>query len=388
MKNVLLIGSSYSAAPFLFLLKRMGFRVSVCGALKNDPCHAYADQSFFIDYSKKDELLKLVGDMNFDYIVPTCNDYSYLSGSYVANTLQFPGFDTYETTEILHVKGKFKKEATKLNLKSPKLYHQGFTIDILRNEISYPCLVKPIDSFSGRGVTKVMNSDELGVALELATTASSTGKLVIEEFVEGDLFSHSAYIEAGKVAIEFFADEFCQAYQYQVDCSNHPSKLGAVIKDGVRQEINRMCQQLNLVDGLLHTQFIVNKNEFWLIECMRRCPGDLYGHMIQKSTGINYDELFISPFIGMAMPKVLHNDEYKYIGRHTISQLKASPSFSFTSSLSARDIEVVQLKVSGEELSSAPYDKMAILFSTFSTAEQMHSVVPRFSEFVHINSLD
>ena len=49
---------------------------------------------------------------------------------------------------------------------------------------------------------------------------------------------------------------------------------------------------------------------------------------------------------------------------------------------------MVQLKVSGEELSSAPYDKMAILFSTFSTAEQMYSVVPRFSEFVHINSLD
>lgn len=387
MKNVLLIGSSYSAAPFLFLLKKMGFHVSVCGVLKDDPCHAYADQSFFIDYSKKDELLKLVEEMNFDYIVPTCNDYSYLSGSYVANALQFPGFDNYETTEILHVKGKFKKEAAKLNLKSPKLYHQGLAKNILRNEIRYPCLVKPIDSFSGRGVSKAIDSDELEVALELATASSLAGKLVIEEFVEGDLFSHSAYIEGGRVAIDFFADEFCQAYQYQVDCSNHPSILGVAIKDGVRQEINRMCQQLNLVDGLLHTQFIANKDEFWLIECMRRCPGDLYGHMIQKSTGVNYDELFVSPFVGMAMPKVCPNDEYKFIGRHTISQLKASPSFSFTSSLSAGDIEVVQLKVSGEELSSAPYDKMAILFATFFTAEQMHSVVPRFSEFVHINSL-
>jgi formate-dependent phosphoribosylglycinamide formyltransferase (GAR transformylase) len=387
MKNVLLIGSSYSAAPILFLLKRMGFRVSVCGALKDDPCHTYADQSFFIDYSKKEELLKLVEEMNFDYIVPTCNDYSYLSGSYVANALQFPGFDTVETTEILHVKGKFKKEAAKLNLKSPKLYHQGLAANILRNEIRYPCLVKPIDNFSGRGITKAMDSDELEEALELATASSLAGKLVIEEFVEGDLFSHSAYIKGGKVAIDFFADEFCQTYQYQVDCSNHPSKLGAVIKDGVRQEINRMCEQLNLVDGLLHTQFIANKDEFWLIECMRRCPGDLYGHMIQKSTGVNYDELFASPFVGMAMPKVFPNEECKYIGRHTISQLKASPSFSFTSSLSAGDVEVVQLKLSGEELSSAPYDKMAILFLTFSTADQMHSVVTRFSELVHINSL-
>jgi hypothetical protein len=47
----------------------------------------------------------------------------------------------------------------------------------------------------------------------------------------------------------------------------------------------------------------------------------------------------------MATPKFCPNDEFKFIGRHTISQLKASPSFSFTSSLSAGDIDVVQLKV-------------------------------------------
>ena len=59
MKKVLLVGSSFSAMPLLEELKKRAFHISVCGKYRTDPCHYYADNSFFVDYSKKEELLKI-----------------------------------------------------------------------------------------------------------------------------------------------------------------------------------------------------------------------------------------------------------------------------------------------------------------------------------------
>jgi formate-dependent phosphoribosylglycinamide formyltransferase (GAR transformylase) len=73
-KKVLLLGSSFSAAPMLFELKNMGFCVEVCGDITSDPCHQYSDESIKIDYSKKRKLLNFLKEKKIDYVVPTCND--------------------------------------------------------------------------------------------------------------------------------------------------------------------------------------------------------------------------------------------------------------------------------------------------------------------------
>jgi formate-dependent phosphoribosylglycinamide formyltransferase (GAR transformylase) len=73
-KKALLVGSSFSAAPILFALKKYGIKVSVCGKAENDPCHQYADGSFYIDYSRPDKLMAILESNKFDFLVPTCND--------------------------------------------------------------------------------------------------------------------------------------------------------------------------------------------------------------------------------------------------------------------------------------------------------------------------
>ena len=55
--TALLVGSSFSAIPLFFALKRRGLRVEVCGNLPGDPCHQYADASHAIDYSDREALL-------------------------------------------------------------------------------------------------------------------------------------------------------------------------------------------------------------------------------------------------------------------------------------------------------------------------------------------
>jgi len=204
-KKILLIGSSYSALPILFYLKKQGFYVCVCGAYKDDVGHLYANKSFYIDYSDKEELLKLCKKEKFDYIVPSCNDYAYNSASYIASKLNFIGFDDYNITMLLHTKNRFRNFLVENNFPSPKVFND-------LNDVVFPLLIKPVSQFSGRGIIKINLKEEL-------SNLNLNKKIVIEEFIEGELYSHSAFIENQDIKIDFFVREFCFTYEYQVDGS-------------------------------------------------------------------------------------------------------------------------------------------------------------------------
>ena len=106
--TALLVGSSFSAIPLFFALKRRGLRVEVCGNLPGDPCHQYADASHAIDYSDREALLAVARGGRFDYLVPSCNDYAYLASTWVAAQLGFPGFDPVDMAMMMHTKHRFR----------------------------------------------------------------------------------------------------------------------------------------------------------------------------------------------------------------------------------------------------------------------------------------
>lgn len=382
-QKALLVGSSFSAAPLFFELKRRGLHVTVCGGIRDDPCHQYADDSIYLDYSDKEALLRAVEQRDFDFLVPSCNDYSYTSAGWVADRLGFPGYDSVDTIDTIHMKKAFRAFARSVELRVPAWFDDDF---LATSTPSLPCLVKPVDSFGGRGVTVVERSADLGDAISAAKASSRRGECLIEELVVGTLHSHSAFISRGLIAIDFFIDEFCTVYPYQVDCSNHPSNLGEDVRSAVRLEIEKLVRFLNLCDGLLHTQFITNGRDIWLVECMRRCPGDLYGTLVEKSTGVAYGGLFVAPFIGEAYSVDEESSECRPYGRHTISVDSETVYFSFSYDIPGADVEVIQLKSSGDVLGPAPFDKLAILMIKFPDYEAMLDLTPSLSEQIRIHS--
>lgn len=387
-KKVLLIGTSFSAVPLYFKLKEQGYSVAVCGGLEHDPCHAYSDYSYKIDYSKKENLLELVQKEQFDYLVPSCNDFSYMSCAWVAQQCGgFSGYDAYETSTILHAKNKFREFTEKHGFPVPKAVNVTSQTDAQELHLKFPVLVKPSDSFSGKGITKVFHQKDIPDAIAEALKNSRNAEAVIEEFIEGTLHSHSAFIGNGEIVFDVFVDEFCSVYPYQVDCSCLTTSLADELQSRVQQSITKLVKLLELNDGLLHTQFIVEGGDFWLIEPMRRCPGDLYGKMITLSTGVDYADLFIKPFLNEPMPASVEKPHHKYIARHTISVPKPLIFTSFSHTIEAKTVQIVPLKNSGEVLEKAPYDKLGIVFAEFSTETELAANVHRLAECIHIETI-
>jgi formate-dependent phosphoribosylglycinamide formyltransferase (GAR transformylase) len=354
----------------------------VCGKVPSDPCHTFADESLDIDYSDRKQLLELVRKKKYQYIVPSCNDYAYLSGAWVAEQEGLPGFDNYDTTLILHNKNEFRKFADKNGYPIPKASSIHELDELEKMHLPKPILVKPVDSYSGRGMTKVHNTDELKSAIASAISSSRTREALVEDFIEGTLHSHSVLFQNGRVVFEIVADEFCTVYPYQVNCSNIPSSLPHSLREKVSDCIQEMVTQLQLTDGLLHTQFMVRDNEFWLIECMRRSPGDLYHKMVELSTGVNCVDLYARPFVGFKMPEVVHQKINRPIARHTISVASSTLVTSFSINLPAFNLQTVSLKNSGEIVNKAPYDKLGIFFAEFKSETEMFKTTPNLANHV------
>lgn len=363
--KVLLIGSSFSAMPFLFALKRLGADVTVIGKYESDPCHNFVEHSIYEDYSNPEVLLEVCRTHGFDYIVPTCNDYSYVAGSAVADILGLPGFDSPKVTTILHTKDAFRAFCAEIGVPAPQILGEVTAehgIDAVAAKLAGPALIKPVDSFSGRGVELVHHAEELRPAVARATAMSRTKRAVVENFVEGALHSHTAFIADGKIVWHDFVDEFCEVYRYQVDRSRYPTRLTAALRASVQESIARIVAALGLCDGLLHTQFIASEEAFWIIECMRRCPGDLYGHHFKFSFGYDYEAEFVAGFVGRQPAAPTADGARVAIERRVLSVDDPAAFFAVELQAEHANAIFVPLKESGQKLEAAPFDKAGILF--------------------------
>lgn len=389
MKNfqkVLLLGSSFSAVPIYKALKSMGFFVAVCGCKKNDPLHQYADKSFYIDYSDLVKVQKILESEEFDFLVPSCNDTSYIIGGLLAEKFCFPGYDKYSTILKIHTKNLFRDFLIECGLECPNFITVIYKKSFDHKRLKYPILVKPVDSFSGKGITKVFNDEELKNALYFSEKFSLKKEVVLEEYIEGSLHSHSAFIFNGSILYDFFVDEFCTIYPYQVNSSNHPSGIATSLRNKVRKSINKLAQSLSLTDGLLHTQFMVSGKSIFIIESMRRCPGDLYPDLVEKSTGVEYWKNYVAPFVSRSFEFASTPIDLCYVTRHTLSTNSEHihSAFLIDEKVKFSKIMIVQLKISGQILKPAPFDKSAIVFLEHKSIDLMFDAWKQVNEHIKL----
>lgn len=379
MRTVLLCDAAFSAVPILFALQRRGFRVAVCGARPTDPGHALADCSFLVDYSDPENLIRIAREAEIRHLVPGCTDVSYVACARAAATLGLSGFDTPETTATICGKREFRTLCAEKGFNAPKSVASPTQL----HQLAFPVLLKPSRSYSGRGILRAEGTEDVNVALQ-QLSEDQRRDLIFEEFVSGDLYSHSAILRRRSVVWDVFVREYCTVYPYQVNSSYVPTRPDEVAVAGMRNWAEECAATLGLVDGLLHTQFIWDGARFWLIEVTRRCPGDLYASLIERSTGAQYAEAFASNFIeDGALPAAAHEADH-HVSRHTLSTVKGGTFLAARLDLRASRVSFVPLKRPGDYLGEAPGDRAGIYFIEHDSVQTMEYVTPRLSEYASV----
>ena len=357
-KKILLLDTNFSAKPIYDYLVKTGAEVYVVGGRPHDALAKSVGNYINLDYSNISEVKSLIKSLRIDFLVPGGNDLSYKVCSEINSDFPFYNIDPVEVNEIINNKEKFRNFSTDLGLHVPHIVKLEKVKDFL------PVIIKPADAYSGRGMTVIYENDRNKIknAVNLAKKYSKSQRYLIEGFVQGQLYSHSAFVVNGEIMIDFIVEEHCVVNPYVVDTSRVVFDFDNKILKQIRADITLLAKKLDLADGLVHTQFICNGSSFWLIEVTRRCPGDLYSMLIEYSTGFPYAEYYARPFLNQEVDFSEIKLNEKFFIRHTITQSNESYFYSLNFNLPICIEKLVPLTLTGDKVKGSPFNRIGLIF--------------------------
>jgi hypothetical protein len=370
IKNVLLLDAAFAAVPIHDFLVASDLDVWTMGNRANDPLAlAYPDRWVQGDYSNVEAVRSVIDQLSIDAVVPGCTDVSM--ATFVAGEVKGPYRYSAEADAILNTKNLFRKLCADLDLPSPRIVTQ----DQLPRKERLIC--KPVDSFSGRGVS-IFDASDARATLQAFATArreSPTAQVICEEFVEGQLYSYSCFLENGRVDVAFVAREGSRYNPQAVDTSYVVDWTGDRKTQILKHSVEKIANHLKLCDGLVHVQFIASDSKLAIVEITRRCPGDLYSLLIEYSTGFPFASRYASYFVAKPLPN--WDAKKRHILRHTAKQPGGTcfTGFNFDMDLNIR--RIVPVRATGESIEGAGFQRTGLVFAEESTAESLHNKYER-----------
>lgn len=389
-KKLLIAGGGYADIPLIEAGKELGFYVITASNRPEDMGHKYSDEYHIVDYSDLDAMLELSKRLNIDAICACSNDFSALTSSYIAEKLNLPGHDSFETSMIIHHKDRFRRFALEKNVPSP--YAKSFSdIDSAFGGIrdfSFPIIIKPVDRTGGKGISVVyyFEESEIKNALTKAFSFSRAKRIVVEEFLTGTRHGFSSFIVDGKIRFYFVDNEHYYRNPFLVSAASTPSIVSPEIEKKLCLESEKIANLLSLKTGIFHVQFIVYKDTPYFIEVCRRSPGDLYTRFVEISTGFRKPHWIVRSSIGMDCSSISMERPKGFFTRHCIMSEKNGrlKDVVFDSSIENNIIEKFLWYKPGDKIEDYLVAKFGIVFLRFGSMEEMLYKTENMQELIKV----
>lgn len=390
MKKLLLLNGGHSEIPLIEEAKKLGFYVITTGNKPDLVGHQYADKYVMGDFSEKEAMLKIAKENAVDAVCSSANDFGAISAAYVAEAMGLPGHDSYETAVLLHRKDGFKKFAREINLQSPisDCYDSYEEALLNENAYSYPLIVKPVDLTGGKGVSKIHSHSEYADAVARSLGRSRLHRIVIERFIEGTYHSFSTFLINKKVVAWFCDNEYSFVYPFFVDTSAGPADHMEDAKKVLIRQAELVAEKLDLVDGIFHMQYVMDKtNTPYILDITRRCSGDMYPEPVEHSTGIPWAKWIVMAEVGFPAGHFSERGEQKRLcGRHCIMAPKEGiiKDVIISEEIAHNIYKSFVWWRKGDIVYNHFTDKQGILFLEYATREEMQDKVLRIKDLVKV----
>lgn len=393
MKRLLILNGSLSELPLIDKAKELGYYVITSG---NNPSligHSHADEYIMADYSDKDAILDIVKKNNIDRIVSSANDFGVITASYVAEKMGWPGHDTYKNANILHQKDLFKEFIQKLGLRTPISVPFDNKKDALEyiEKAEYPLIVKATDLTGGKGILKAENIDEAKFAIDNAFNRSRAKHIVIEPYIVGNQQTIHTFIKDKKVVSFVSNDCFSPINPYLIQAELFPAKGIENIQSELCDSIEKICEELDLVDGMLTLQYIVKDGKPYIIELMRRALGNQYLTVATVMNGFPWDEALIRAETGMDLSELKPSKpQAKFAGHHGIMARRNGvlKSYTIPDNIKSHIFQTIEMLKPGETLNDYMNERVAYIYYKYDNYDEALEAVKHFNDNIKIEFED
>lgn len=302
--KIAIIGANESINILICKAKDKGYETHVFAWECGDPGEKSADWFYPVSVADKEKILEICKSLNIVGVASITSDFAVNTVNYVARNLGLV-CNSERTDAVARNKFLMRCALKEAGLYTPWFTKVNKTTDLyFMAEHDYPVIVKPIDRWSSKGVTRVDKFDELRAAVDYAISESLAGEAIIENFMMGSEYSAECICQDGVCHILAFTKKITTGYPHYVETGHtQPADIPGHLKEYLNYVVKRSVAALDIKNSAAHVEFrIIDDNEIGIIEIGARMGGDYIGtDLVHLSTGYDYVSMVIDVACGIKL---------------------------------------------------------------------------------------
>ncbi len=303
-KKVLVIGAGLGQVAIISKARTKGFYVTAVTPHGNYPGIPLADDILWTDIFNKEYIAEYAKDKSYSAVISDQSDLTMPTVAYVSSSLGLPG-NKIEQVLAYSNKRLFRNNCELLGIPVPR--HTSSSEPWVSKQFltcPFPWIVKPEDSQSSIGVTRINSKEEIQVALSNAIAKSRSGCAIVEEFFHGHEVVCEGFIYHGKYYNLAFADrKYFDLGNLFIPCQSlFPSTVHKDLLNQIIAYEEKLAEYVHPNFAIVHSEYLINlsSGEIRVVESALRGGGVwISSDLIPMCTGIDINELLLECALGI-----------------------------------------------------------------------------------------
>lgn len=315
-KKLLILGGSRYILPVIDAAHEMGAEVITCDYLPDNIAHQHSDGYRNASIVDNEAVLVVAKEEGIDGIMSFAADPGVVTASYVAEQLGLPFQGSYEAVKRLQNKDLFRMFLRDHGFNCPELHVFGSVEEGMEQAeaLSYPAIVKPVDSAGSKGCARVDGPEKLKSALETAFGFSRGHRCIVEQFLEkqGPSSDADGFAVQGDLACVSFTSQLFDLGSpnpYTPAAYTMPAGMEAVHQEELLGELQRLSDLLGLRDGVFNIETrVAQDGKPYIMEMSPRGGGNRLSEMLRYASQIDLVTASVEAALGLPIKGVERPD--------------------------------------------------------------------------------
>lgn len=300
-KKIAIIGANESINKLILKAKSLGYETHVFAWECGDPGEATADYFYPISIDNKEAIGNKCKEIGIDGVASVTSDFAVNAVNHVARVNGLTG-NSEKTDLLARNKYMMRKALKEAGLFTPWFIKVDSNFDYKDiKSYQYPLIVKPVDRWSSKGVTRINSCEEFREAVEYAIRESLNQEAIVESFMEGQEYSCECICYDYHYDILAFTQKLTTGYPHYVETGHiQPADIEELKVEEIKGQIYKALKALDIRYGAAHAEFkILPNGEIGIIEIGARMGGDCIGtDLVGLSTGYDYLKMVLEVACG------------------------------------------------------------------------------------------
>ena len=298
-KKLLILGANPETIPLVEIANGMGVKTIVTSNIPNDAAKKVAWKASDVNGLDVSGIIALAREEQVDGVLVGVADILVPAYCKVCDALELPCYATQEIVDTFNYKDIFKATCESFGVHGIPEYYLDAEIkqeDVDR--IKFPVMVKPVDGYSGLGMTVCEKPEDLKPAVEKALAFSRCKRFIVERYMGGceDMGLYYTFKD-GVCSPSCIYDRYTTDEQPGLArvClgGTYPSKHMKEYMSRMHENALRLFKEIGIENGVLMLSAFYENGEFYVYDTGFRLQGEA-PHLLMKAVhGFDQREMLI-----------------------------------------------------------------------------------------------